>query len=708
MENLTKFLVDTFDFTLTDSQITASEKLNNFFKGNSNCFILKGYAGTGKTTLLYGISRFLDENKITYKLMAPTGRAAKVIADKTKISAYTIHKSIYSIDKLEELKETDEAGSETFKYFFGLRNNDDPTNTVYIVDEASMISNKYSEGEFFRFGSGRLLDDLFHYIGFTAPKNSRKVIFVGDSAQLPPVNMNFSPALDLNYLMETDYKLTVEETVMENVTRHHQDSGILSNATDLRNQISKNHLYKIKIKTNYPDIVPIDHSGIVDKYLEYTDIEKEKRPIIIAASNKSVQRYNNAVRDRIYPEKNEVQPGDNFMVVRNNYKYGLLNGEFGEIKNILSGSEIIPLTLKKTSGAIKVELKFKSVTVEVLNMNGEKIQFDCKIIENLLDSKKPQLTSDEQRALYVLFRIRMKEKGIKPNKNEFKEALKNDPYFNALLIKYGYAVTCHKAQGGEWDTTIIDYYYSANKLKQFYFRWCYTALTRSKNKMFCVNQPDIGVGGGMKGINVLKKEGTVETKEVDTKKNEIEEWLPAHVSFENDFQKELFRLVSSIIKNTIKVSDVRHLQYAERYEFETKPEKTTIDFLYNSKGYVIKIKLIKKGTGSEEIYEQLQEITASQISPSRGGNLEANFPEDKPSVFEFYQEIKKMLSDENIKISNIIHHQYLEVYTFKRGQDFATIKFYYNNDGIFSSFEPDKGKSNSDDLISVITGKIYD
>ena len=708
MENLTKFLVDTFDFTLTDSQITASEKLNIFFKGNSNCFILKGYAGTGKTTLLYGISRFLDENKITYKLMAPTGRAAKVIADKTKISAYTIHKSIYSIDKLEELKETDEAGSETFKYFFGLRNNDDPTNTVYIVDEASMISNKYSEGEFFRFGSGRLLDDLFHYIGFTAPKNSRKVIFVGDSAQLPPVNMSFSPALDLNYLMETDYKLTVKETEMKDVARHHKDSGILSNATDLRNQISKSHLYKIKIKTDYPDIVPIDHSEIVDKYLEDTDIKKEKRPIIIAYTNNSIRHYNDAVRDRIYPDKGEIQPGDNFLVVRNNYKYDLLNGEFGEIKAILSDSETKTVPLRKKTGGIKVELKFKSVTVEVLNMNGEIIQFDCKIIENLLDSKHPQLTSEEQRALYVFFKNRMKEKDIKPNTKMFKEAMKNDPYFNAVLVKYGYAVTCHKAQGGEWNTTIVDFSYSAKKLTQFYFRWCYTALTRSKNKMFCVNQPDIGVGGGMKGINVLKKEGNVDTKEVDTKKNEIEEMLPAHLSFVNDFQKELFRSVSSIIKNTIKVSHVRHHQYGERYEFETEPEKTTIDFLYNSKDYVTKIKLIKKGTGSEEICERLQEITASPIRPSQGGNFEANFPEDKPSVFEFYQEIIKKLSEDNIKISNITHHQYLEVYTFKRGKDFATIKFYYNNDGIFTSFEPDREKSSSDDLISVITGKIYD
>jgi len=708
MGDLFQVMIDSFDFSLTTSQKVAVGESQTFLKSDNNVFILKGYAGTGKTTLLYGICRFLDENRVTYKLMAPTGRAAKVLTDMTKHSAYTIHKSIYSIDKLEELKETDEAGSETFKYFFGLRNNDDPINTVYIVDEASMVSNKYSEGEFFRFGSGRLLDDLFHYIGFTVPKNSRKVIFVGDSAQLPPVNMSFSPALDLNYLMETDYKLTVKETEMKDVARHHKDSGILSNATDLRNQISKNHLYKIKIKTDYPDIVPIDHGEIVDKYFEYTDIEKEKSPIIIAYTNNSIQNYNDAVRDRIYPDKGEIQPGDNFLVVRNNYKYDLLNGEFGEIKTILSDSETKTVPLRKKTGGINVELKFKNVTVEVLNMNGEKIHFDCKIIENLLDSKEPQLTSDEQRALYVFFKNRMKEKGIKPNTELFKEAMKNDPYFNAVLVKYGYAVTCHKAQGGEWNTTIVDFSYSAKKLTQFYFRWCYTALTRSKNKMFCVNQPDIGVGGGMKGINVLKKEGNVETKEVDTKKNEIEEMLPAHLSFVNDFQKELFRSVSSIIKNTIKVSHVRHHQYGERYEFETEPEKTTIDFLYNSKDYVTKIKLIKKGTGSEEICERLQEITASPIRPSQGGNFEANFPEDKPSVFEFYQEIIKKLSEDNIKISNITHHQYLEVYTFKRGKDFATIKFYYNNDGIFTSFEPDREKSSSDDLISVITGKIYD
>ena len=372
---------------------------------------------------------FLDENKVTYKLMAPTGRAAKVLSDKTMHNAYTIHKSIYSMDRLEEFKETKDDGSETFKYSFGLQNNDDPTDTVYIVDEASMVSDKKSEGEFFRFGSGQLLTDLFRYISFTSPKMSRKIIFVGDSAQLPPVNMNISPALDSVYIKEFDFNLTVEETEMVDVARHHKDSGILANATQLRTQIANDHFYKIKIETDYPETEPIDHGEIVNKYLEYADNEKEKMPIIIAATNKSVQRYNNAVRDRIYTGKSEVQPGDRLLVVRNNYKYDLLNGEFGKITDILTGTETIPLTLKKKTGEEKVELMFKSVTVEVSNMHGQKVQFDCKIIENLLDSRERDLTSDEQRALYVMFRMKMKEKGIKPNTNEFKEAIKNDRYF---------------------------------------------------------------------------------------------------------------------------------------------------------------------------------------------------------------------------------------------------------------------------------------
>lgn len=291
MSDLLQFLNKSFEFPLTQSQIEAANSLDRFFNGNKNCFILKGYAGTGKTTLLYGISRYLSSRNRNFILMAPTGRAAKVIADKTKFDAFTIHKSVYSMDDLKEYKETKEDGSETFKYFFGLQNNDETTNTVYIVDESSMVSNQYSEGEFFRFGSGFLLSDLLKYISFTTPKMSRQILFIGDSAQLPPVNMNFSPALDKKFLTELPYNLSVEEIEMTDVARQKQHSGILINATSIREQITDKRFNKIRIETEYENINPIQHIEIVDKYLSCIESQHGNNIVIVAYSNKSVQHY---------------------------------------------------------------------------------------------------------------------------------------------------------------------------------------------------------------------------------------------------------------------------------------------------------------------------------------------------------------------------------------------------------------------------------
>ena len=184
MSNLNTFLSNSFSFSLTRSQVEASKRLDDFFGGDKNCFILKGYAGTGKTTMLDGISSYLRSKHQNFKLMAPTGRAAKIIADKTSCESFTIHKSIYSMDDLKEYKNTKEDGSETFKYYYGLKDNEDTVNTVYIVDEASMLSNHYSEGEFFRFGSGFLLNDFLKYCDLHKSNIKRKILFIGDDAQL--------------------------------------------------------------------------------------------------------------------------------------------------------------------------------------------------------------------------------------------------------------------------------------------------------------------------------------------------------------------------------------------------------------------------------------------------------------------------------------------------------------------------------------------
>jgi len=700
MSELLKYLNNSFDFSLTQSQVEAANSLDSFFSGNKNCFILKGYAGTGKTTLLYGISRYLASKHRRFKLLAPTGRAAKVIADKTKYDSYTIHKSVYSMDELKEYKETREDGSETFKYFFGLQNNDDSTDMVYIVDESSMVSDQYSEGEFFRFGSGFLLNDLLKHIDFTTPKISRQILFIGDSAQLPPVNMNFSPALEKKYLSELPYNLSIDGFELIDVARQKQESGILQNATSIREQIADKRFNKIRIETEFEDIKPIQHIEIVNNYLNCKTIQHDNNIVIIAYSNKSVQHYNDLIRERLFPREKTIQPKDRFLVVRNNYNYGVLNGEFGTIKNVYTATETETVGLRKKTGNIQVELKFRDVCVEVLDIKGRVIAIDCKIIENQLDSKEPQLTSDEQRALYVLFKKHNPE--LKAGTPEFKEAIKTDKYFNALQVKYGYAVTCHKAQGGEWTNCIVDFYTSQPPFNESYFRWCYTALTRCKENLYSLNAPQLSPADGLEIIesNSSSSNGNNSNPILENQLVDI----PKNLSFENEFQLALCKKVLSIIMSNTKIADINHNQYAERYFFATDPENTTVDFSYNKNGKITSVRTIKSGTESEILTETMKSIVGQifLMETNASDGFELSFNEGEKHLEEFYNEIENKLTGSKIKISNIEHNQYHEKYHFNRDDEFAIFLFYYDGKKRFKRVGVDENNSNSSDLINSV------
>ena len=701
MSELLKFLNNSFDFSLTHSQAEAANSLDSFFSGNKNCFILKGYAGTGKTTLLYGISRYLASKHRNFKLMAPMGRAAKVIADKTKYDAYTIHKSVYSMDDLKEYKETKEDGSETFKYFFGLQNNDDTTDTVYIVDESSMVSDQYSEGEIFQFGSGFLLNDLLKHIDFTTPKITRQILFIGDSAQLPPVNMNFSPALDKKYLSELPYNLSIDEIELTDVARQKQNSGILINATSIREQIADKRFNKIRIETEYEDINRIQNVEIIDKYLTCIANQHENEMVIIAYSNKSVQHYNDIIRERLFPEKKTIQPKDRFLIVRNNYNYGVLNGEFGIIKKVYTGTETETIRLRKKTGNIPVELKFRDVCVEVLDIKGNPIEINCKIIENQLDSQEPQLTNDEQRALYVLFK--MNNPHLKAGTPTFKETIKTDPYFNALQVKYGYAVTCYKAQGGEWNNCIVDFYTSQPPFNESYFRWCYTALTRCKENLYSLNAPQLSpaddlviIGRNSSSSNGGQSNPVSENNLVD---------IPENLSFENTFQSTLCKKIFSLIKSNTQISDIKHNQFSERYYFVTEPENTIIDFSYNKNGKITSINAIKVEKENHGLIEKLKPIVGQifLIETNDSNGVDISFEDKQTHLKEFFVEIGKKLNDTNIRISKIEHNQYHEKYHFTRNDEFAIFLFYYDGKKRFKKVVPEENTSNSTNLINTIT-----
>ena len=470
----------------TKSQNAAIKKFHEFLKSDSQVFILRGYAGTGKTTLIRYFNSYLISINRDLSIMAPTGRAAKVVSDKVFSEAYTIHKTIYSLSGMQSLRETSNY-SDSFKYYFNIRLNTDSSNAVYIVDESSMISNNYSDSMFFRFGSGHLLNDLLYYIDLLNPNSKRKVILVGDDAQLPPIGMDFSPALDKKYI-EGVYNIKTVEYTLKDVVRQEKGSGILANATKIRQNMSDYNFSNFAINNSYKDVKKINYNDIVKNYNYLA--KNDKAPIIIAHSNKSVHEYNNAIRKNLYPNTNEIIENDIILITKNNYKYGLLNGEFGKVKSIVSGTEVKNIFLKNDGGK-EVKLYFKNIEIETNDISGQKIVLKCKIIENLLYSNQSFLTRDEQQALFVLFIMKMKKIGIKPNSPEFNEAIKSDPYFNALCIKYGYAVTCHKAQGGEWDNAIVDFNATLNRFSHKYYRWCYTALTRCSSNLFAIDNNQV-------------------------------------------------------------------------------------------------------------------------------------------------------------------------------------------------------------------------
>ncbi|PIS30362.1 MAG: hypothetical protein COT43_01775 [Candidatus Marinimicrobia bacterium CG08_land_8_20_14_0_20_45_22] len=476
-----------FDFRLNNTQIEAFRHLLSFLKSDNNIFILKGYAGTGKTTLLKGLSKYLNENRTSFICMVPTGRAAKIIAEKTGLPAHTIHKSIYSRADLREYKSQDVLGIECIKYFYSLRRSEDSGDTVYLVDEASMISNLYANGGYLRYGSGFLLNDFLEYVG---NRNKRKIIFIGDPAQLPPVNMETSPALDKNYLEALPCHSQVEEFEMREVVRQCQDSGILATATHIRENINQQHFYDLSVVPNERDILPISTASVAPKYIELTNGLKKFNAIIITLTNYSVNNYNQAVRNRFWGYEKEICTGDRIIVVQNNYSHEieLMNGEFGIVINVSPQNESRKVSILKNSEPIEILLYFRNVSLRFESENGTTKDIHCKILMNLLNSAEPKLTTEELQALYVDFKQRNRD--LKPNTPEFKEAIEHDSYFNCLRIKYGYAITCHKAQGGEWEQVIVDFRSNFNRNTPFYFRWAYTALTRAQKKVYSLSQPN--------------------------------------------------------------------------------------------------------------------------------------------------------------------------------------------------------------------------
>ena len=462
---LERQIKEIFHFQPTKEQDFVIKMLATFLLSPKSdlLFLLRGYAGTGKTSLVGALVKTLDMLKQKTILLAPTGRAAKVLSSYANHPAFTIHKKIY-----RQKSFADESAS------FSICDNLNK-HTLFLVDEASMISNEGLSGSMF--GSGRLLDDLIQYV---YSGEGCRLLILGDTAQLPPVGEEQSPALSA--MMLAGYGLEVMEANLTQVVRQAESSGILWNATALRKLLVQDECYslpKIRI-TGFPDVKVVPGNELMEALEACYDNDGLEETIVVCRSNKRANIYNNGIRARILWREDELNNGDLLMIAKNNYFWTeqekdmdfIANGELAVVQRVRRQSELYG---------------FRFVDVTLTFPDQDNYELDANLLLDTLQSESPALTrADADR----LFNAVLEDYADIPLKRERMKKMKADPYYNALQVKYAYAVTCHKAQGGQWKNVFIDQGYMSDEyLSPDYFRWLYTAFTRATGTLYLVNYP---------------------------------------------------------------------------------------------------------------------------------------------------------------------------------------------------------------------------
>ncbi|WP_271711698.1 ATP-dependent DNA helicase [Marinigracilibium pacificum] len=464
MGRIKDLIVKNFPFDPTPDQNSFLEVFETFIKDTSgqDVLILKGYAGTGKTTVLSAINRCLGAFRWKIMMLAPTGRAAKVMATYSKSQAFTIHKLIY------KQQNDPDAGTLSFKrqpnYF---------KNTLFIVDEASMI------GDEFNFGKQGLLTDLMEYV-FEKPQNKNKLLIVGDPAQLPPVGLEESPALTAEGIEKIlFYKPEICE--LTQVTRQDIDSGILLHANDIRHKMFNGVYDPVFNTAKFTDIFKMTTERMEDGLRYAYDKYGQENTAVVCRSNYAAVQYNKYIRQVIHWYEHEVEAGELLMVVRNNYFFlpedspagFIANGDFIEVIKMYGEEEMYGY-------------RFATMRFRMLDYPDQE-PVEAKVLLDTLHQPEASLSSEASRELYITIRAELEQ--VAKNKKDLKELIRSNPYINALQIKYAYALTCHKSQGGQWDAVFLDRgYFPKEKQDKEYMRWIYTAVTRAKKELYLIEK----------------------------------------------------------------------------------------------------------------------------------------------------------------------------------------------------------------------------
>ena len=470
-----------FPFKLNTQQSKIFEELKSFIQTEEDkIFILKGYAGTGKTTLMSGLIKYLKDKKKDFQLLASTGRAAKILSDKSHVNARTIHSLIYTfnglsedLEKMHEDQKNNIDDKGQISLMFELNEIDSEDTIIYIVDEASMIADTKNPGtSFARFGEGELLTDLLKF------NKTGKFIFLGDSCQLPPINQTDSPALSKNYISKSHTK-NVKEFQLTQIMRQAEDNDIINASFLIRRYYEKNpsidmlKFPKLPFRGKQNIELVSTHANFITKYVDSIKRKGKEHATLICRSNQQCRDMNKIIRSILFETSQAIQIGDLLLVTQNNQLVNLVNGDLIEI-----------LAIGKSE--YRCGLNFINVKVQEL---ASKSKFNLLLIEDILNSSSTNITEKQHKDLMIDYYLRMKRKGVDQNSQTFKDSMRSDPYLNAIKSVYGYALTCHKSQGGEWEEVFL---FLENKMygmpRPGLFQWWYTAITRAKSKLSVVDE----------------------------------------------------------------------------------------------------------------------------------------------------------------------------------------------------------------------------
>lgn len=665
---------------LTQQQKKVFEQIQSFLTSDASVFILRGYAGTGKTTMIKAVADYISRSG-DVRLMAPTGRAARVLSQKTGYEATTIHRAIYSKACIASEESSDIADTK-FRFVFPVCSYEG--RIVAVVDESSMVCSRTVEHDLLEFGSGNVLEDLLDFVGTS---RGGKVIFVGDPAQLPPVGESKSNALSADYFTEKGLK--VLEGELTEVLRQDGDSVILKNAMMIRDLLAKEKRNHLVFEEKVGDVECISSDKLLDKYLEHLKSSEKHDSVIICYSNKSANGYNKEIRQSLYGVDVPIMKNDVLIIAQNNYLLGLMNGDFVQVMAVGARTQqSAPVYVQNGGVKTRTTVTINFVEVTVPDVNGNPMK--CMLIENLLTSDNATLSIDESRALYINFCIRNQQ--LRQGTKAFADALTSDIYYNALRAKYGYSVTGHKCQGGEWRKVFVDYT-GRTGLKDDCLRWAYTATTRARNTLYVTNLPHITPFSKFR-IDPIQK-----CKNMDSECRIIGnvEPTPFHDLFSADYLKAKYHCIVGNMKGTpYEVLSVVSKPYLEIYQILTPDGPARFDIGYKAGGIFLPAKPSSHDRHTPAILMLL------------------NNEHDMPYVFDYtpsdeiheklYNLIRSACDGLLIQVTNVVEHpeDYNVVYYMRTSGAFSYIMIYINKAGFVTYAKPMSMLGQDDDELKAL------